>query len=255
MDLSAWWDSFAGYWGSSDGQSLLREVLLPGIAIVVSTLIAVFVLAAQLSANRRQLRGALIETLMERLAEVSVQAEIRHEQLKSGQPPLNSLRSAMKYFDASVSALRFSLPRTERGVVDFVRNAVHENSLDEQDSFALMADSDRALRYLESWALGRIPAREFRTYNRFSSGATRPPEFQELWAGLARRMKEGYDREGGPVEYAKYKRTRTYRVIRRRARFHYRTRDRVWQFCWELRNPSKAPAYREARAAMRANEL
>ena len=153
-------------------------MLLPGVAIVVSTLIAVLVLAAQLSANRRQLRGALIEKLMERLAEVSVQAEIRHEKLKSGEPPLHSLRSAMKYFDGSVSALRFSLPRRERGVVDFVRNTVYENSFDDQDSFALMADSDRAHRYFESWALGQIPAREFRAYNRFNAGNTLPPSFR-----------------------------------------------------------------------------
>jgi hypothetical protein len=128
----------------------------------------------------------------------------------------------MKYFDASVSALRFSLPSRERGVVDFARNTVYENSFDEQNSFALMANSDRALRCFESWALGKIPAREFRTYNRFSSGTTLPPGFRELWVGLAQRMKEGYDREGGPAGYAKYQKTPTYRVIRRRARIHYR---------------------------------
>jgi len=255
MDLGAWWDSVAEYWGSADGQSLFREVILPGLAIVVSTLIAVLVLAAQLKANRIQQRGALIEKLMERLAEVSVQAEIRHKQSKAGEPPLHSLESAMKYFDASISALRFSLPRGERGVVEFVRNAVHENSFDENASFTLMADSGRALTYLESWALGHLPAREFRRYNKFSAGPVRHPQFQELWAQLAQRMKEGYDNEGGPAGYALYKRTRRYRVIRRRARFHYRVRDRIWQFCWEVRNPALAPQYRVARAAMRAAEL
>jgi hypothetical protein len=257
MNFSGWWDSLVGYltsvggyWTSSDGQAVL-----PGLALVVSTLIALYVLAAQLQANLKQLRGALIEKLMERLAEVAVQAAARHEQLKSGQYPTHSLQSAMKYFDASVSALRFSLPRAERGVVDFIRNAVHENSRDDEDSFTLMADADRALRLFEAWALGQIPTRKFRRFNRYGAGPGRRPEFQEEWARLARQMKANYDIEGGDAGFALYKKTRRYRAIRRRALSRRRFRDVIRQFWLELRHPTMAPQYRKSRAEMRAIEL
>lgn len=254
MDLETWWAEATVFWGSTEGQTVFREVVLPAAAILVSTIIAVIVLASQLRAARRQHRSDRIAQVIERLSEVKVQAHLRHEAAKRGVVDDNPLEAAMRHFDASISALRFALPKRQRAVPDFVREMLYTAFFD-TDTFLILARADRASTYFESWVLGNLPARKFKAYNKYSSGPSRgPTSLRELWAELKERDKIGYDHEGGPDAYARYKRSRRYRVVRRRARFHYGWRAVLIQHWWELRNPSKAPEYREARRRMRRAE-
>lgn len=244
MDLEAWWDDVVAYWASAAGQELLKDVIIPALAIVVSTVIAVLVLAAQLRTNRRQRRSELIAKVIERLADVTVEAELRHENRKAGRPAEDNLKAAIAYFDASISALRFALPKGQHAIADFVRNTVYNGYYDNQNTFTLLADTSKASRYFEAWVLGAISSREFRTYMRYRHGQYRGPEMWELWDRMAKEAEEGFKNEGGPAAYARYKRTWRYWQIKRRSKYRRRLNDRIKQGWYTLRHPKLANKYR-----------
>jgi hypothetical protein len=141
----------------------LTDVILPSSAILISTLIALLVVGMQLRAAKHERRSEAVARVAEAISHLIAEcSRVRNDESIDLEPAMSAL-------DATVIQWKLAERRRRRVVAASIRDTlflVYLNSPQKLESAAWMMRS-----YLEQWALGNIPTREFRKYAAWDGAA------------------------------------------------------------------------------------
>lgn len=142
---------------------LLTDILLPSAAILISTLIALLVVGVQLRAAKLERRSEAVARVTEAISHLIADCS----RVRRGED--FDLEPAMAALDATVIQWKLAERPRSRVVAASVRDTlflVYLNDPEKLESAGWMMRS-----YLEQWALGNIPTREFRRYAAWGGAA------------------------------------------------------------------------------------
>jgi len=135
---------------------LLTDIVLPSAAILISTVIALLVVGMQLRAAKLERRSQAVARVAEAISHLIADCS----RVRRGEE--FDLEPAMSALDAAVIQWKLAERPRRRVVAASIRDTlflVYLNDPEKLESAGWMMRS-----YLEQWALGNIPTREFRRY-------------------------------------------------------------------------------------------
>ncbi len=143
-------------------RNTISDLLLPSLAILVSSVIAVVALRRQLLAQQRDRRATLVGRTIEMLAEVEAEGHLRME----GKP--HQLGSAVIRAEAALSSLQFSLRGPDRDVPAVIRDEMFDSYLIVEDPQSFVAALQRTRIIYEDWTRGHLDRKYIREIGRWS---------------------------------------------------------------------------------------
>lgn len=212
-----------GDWLATLDPSLYGSVVIPSVAIIVSTCIAVGALLVQQRSARLERVRAAAANVGRAIARVHAAADARHK----GEP--NQLEREIANFDAETDALSFELTRWSRPVAYVIRNELIGAHLNATSTWDLLVECGLVSRYLSSWMVGSLRARKFRRVAPFI-GATAPSDFDfpELWQRQLDLSWSYFYPDPSeipdplPEDLQKMVKSRAYKRLQHRAKIHHR---------------------------------
>ena len=173
---------------------LLTDILIPSAAILISTPIALLVVGLEQRSSKRERRSEPTARVAQAISRTIADCS------RSGRGDDVDLEATMSDFDAAVIQWSLAAKRSHRVVVASIRDTMFMAYLNRPDELDAVAWSTRS--YLQQWALGNIPLREFRRYAAWG-GAAWPWKQRTLshaWYALLASARESASGEHGASE-------------------------------------------------------